>query len=161
MDRTVVADVLFRAAEMVLETAALTWVENAEEGCVPEERGRLIAASMGFHGQASGFVAVAVPEELGAVLAANMVGADENQGADAADTLDAVKELLNMVGMIVVESLFGDMGIAVSPPREIGVSDYMDYAAGRPGMEGVRVGIATDESVMELLLFADEGGGGC
>jgi len=155
MDRKAIEGVLYQAAETVLETAALTWVEDAGEGYELEGRGRVIAARMDFNGHASGFVAVAVPEELGSVLAANMVGTDEDQNADAVDALDAIKELLNMVGMIVVESLFEGGDIAVSPPREMDFSDYVDSAARGPGMEETRVGMVTEESVMELLLMVE------
>ncbi len=150
MDRKAVEEALFQAAETVLETAALTWAEAADEVCGMDEWKGAIAARMDFGGRGIGFAAVALPDELGAILAVNMLGIEEAQGSVGIDAADAAKELLNMTGMLVAEALFGGMEITVSPPREIPVADYRELAR-RP--EPVKVGIVTEDSYMELLLF--------
>jgi chemotaxis protein CheY-P-specific phosphatase CheC len=135
-------DALGAVAARVLEDAAFLFVEAAgDDGGASGPR---VVAAMDFGGPAPGQLHLAVPPDLAAELAANLLGVepDDPEAADRGEA--AVGELLNMIGGVLTAETFGTdvvcpLGIPVvrvtdpgeAPASEIAVASRLVDENGR------------------------------
>lgn len=91
-----------------IERMAFMFGEAADSPEIPPESD-ILHCAMTFKGQRNGGVAIAMPAELCAELASNLLGADPGEVEDPAQNEDALKELLNVVCGQLLTALEGDV----------------------------------------------------
>jgi CheY-specific phosphatase CheX len=103
-DRKVLCEVCFG----VFEQLAFMFGEELEEEDIETDADTFIKATMGFSGPQQGTVSIVVPGTITSVMAANILGLDEDQPIEKNTALDALKELLNTITGRLLTSLFGE-----------------------------------------------------
>jgi hypothetical protein len=92
---------MFQAMEIVapriLEEAAFLFSEPLDEAGIPPEAWDPIGVELRWNGPSTGIMRLWADPSLLAVLAANMLGTDEDDPVSQAKGLDALKESLNMI----------------------------------------------------------------
>lgn len=99
------ATLLARAAGQSLEEAAFVLTEPVEEP--PEWDGPVDVVELGFTGPASGRLLMAAPRRFGCELASNLLGVDPEDAAVNGRGSEALAEMANIVGGVLMEALFG------------------------------------------------------
>jgi hypothetical protein len=95
----------------VFEQLAFMFGEVIEKDEVESDAEEFLRASMTFSGNRSGSIEIIIPRELSPHIAANILGADENERQDALSYEDALKELLNTICGRMLTALFGEEAV--------------------------------------------------
>ena len=103
-DRKILCEVCFK----VFEQLAFMFGEEFEEDDVECDADAFIRASMEFSGPQQGKVELVVPETITTVMAANILGLDDDQPVYEDTAVDALKELLNTITGRLMTSFFGE-----------------------------------------------------
>ncbi len=101
-------EILARVLETVLEQLAFMFGEAVEKKELITGGEKYLHATMGYTGSQSGSVGVAIPAELGVVLASNILGIDEEEEMALEKSIDALKEFLNIVCGQLLTTVYGD-----------------------------------------------------
>ena len=120
-------EVLAKVLESVLEQLAFMFGEVVGKEELITEGERYLHATMGFKGSQSGILGVAVPAEIGVVLASNILGIDEGEEVASEKSVDALKEFLNIVCGQLLTTVYGDapvFDLTVPEVREIDQADW-------------------------------------
>ncbi len=107
----------------VIENLAFMFGEAAEEGELEDSAGGYVLAAMSFSGPMSGRIELAVPREMRAEIAANVLGIDLDDELATSSADDALKELLNVTCGQVLTHLAGE-----EPVFDLGVPEVSDLA---------------------------------
>jgi CheY-specific phosphatase CheX len=96
---------LQKAVQKTLEEVAFIFTEPCEN---PEPiSGQCVEATIAFFGKVPGRLVFRAPRHFAELLAANILGLEPEDATAGALAHEAVGELLNMVGGILLESWFG------------------------------------------------------
>lgn len=162
MEETTVRLILASNALQVLETAVMAFAETADDVDAVDAQLPILAARMDFYGPSSGCMILAAGEELGRRLAMDMLGLDDAEEEEA-DPADALRELLNIIGTISLESIFPGESLEVEPPRALSFPGYLELFDGHRAGHGTgarlvsRQGFVMEEGVLEIALFTGSG----
>ena len=108
----------------VIEKMAFMFGEPAEAEEMPQSAPRAVLAHISFKGPLEGTLALAVPEAMGAELAANALGIDQDDPAASEKAEDSVKELLNVVcGNLLTEIAGEDPVFDLSIPEVVELNE--------------------------------------
>jgi len=91
---------------VALEEVAFLFVQPSEGEA--KWNGRIIQADIMFSGPCNGKLVFALDPQLGVEIASNMIGSDIDETETEAKSLSACSELLNIMGGMVLEKLFGN-----------------------------------------------------
>jgi CheY-specific phosphatase CheX len=103
-DRKVLCEVCFG----VFEQLAFMFGEELGEDEIETDADTFIQATMAFSGPQQGTVSIVVPETITSLMAANILGLEEDQPIEKNTAVDALKELLNTLTGRLITSLFGE-----------------------------------------------------
>ena len=92
----------------VLEKLAFMFGEAVEKEELASDTSEYIRAMMSFTGAMSGKLGLVVPKEMCPEIAANVLGMDPDDELVAAQAIDALKEVLNVVCGNVLTALAGE-----------------------------------------------------
>ncbi len=122
--KTVGLDTLGEVFGEIVEQMAFMFVEAIEEGdeAVPAPSECLIA-HLKFGGEFSGKLSIAVPTEMCAELAANMLGEEADDPDAIAKGTDALKELLNVLCGNLLTAFAGE-----DPVFDLGVPESLPFS---------------------------------
>lgn len=82
-------------------------VEELEDVC-PEEDGQMICIGITFNGPSNGEFIISLPKELTKEISANMLGIDEDDPDVEQKSIDAAKEILNIVCGNMLPKIYGE-----------------------------------------------------
>ncbi len=120
-------DVLLRTVMETLEEAAFIFTEPTE-GTPPEwTEDTVLHAELPFGGDSAGTLMIASSSEPTVELAANLLGIEPSDEDAQEKRADALGEILNIIGGIVVEEWFGteaDVQLGVPEVRAVDVAEY-------------------------------------
>jgi len=141
---------LTRVLEVVLEQLAFMFGEAVEKEELSGKAERYLHAIMKFKGAQSGEIGIAVPSEIGMVLTSNILGIEEGEEVVEEKSVDALKELLNIVCGQFLTTVFGE-----GPVFDLSVPEVKELD--REGWERMRrnpevVGMVVEE--LPLLAHA-------
>lgn len=88
--------ILFETARRILQEAAFAFTDDPEDSG-REPGGAFMACSVAFNGPFHGAMALASGKRLASILAANMLGVDEDDPDADRKKADALGEILNMI----------------------------------------------------------------
>lgn len=88
-------EILLRLLEVVLEQLAFMFIEEVEKEDLIVREGRFFHVSMSFKGFQSGHIEMAIPERMSHLVAANILGIEDDEMIKQS-AADAVRELLNI-----------------------------------------------------------------
>ncbi|HNT33855.1 MAG TPA: chemotaxis protein CheX [bacterium] len=108
----------------VFERMAFMFGEIVEKASLPSLQRTGYLAKMGFEGPICGSVSMAVAQSMCPVIAANVLGMDEDDEFVTEKSLDALKEMLNVICGQIVTSLAGD-----EPVFDLSVPQVVDIGA--------------------------------
>jgi CheY-specific phosphatase CheX len=103
-DRKILTEVCYR----VFEQLAFMFGEELEDDDIDCDAERFLRATMGFNGPHKGLVELIVPDTITGLMAANILGLDEDHPVDDDNAVDALKELLNTITGQLMTSLYGE-----------------------------------------------------
>lgn len=158
MDLDALRDALASAGRRVLEDAAFVFTEVAGEptgeGAWP---GSVIQVFLPFSGPARGRFMLAATPELGAALAADMLGEDPDAPALEGKAADALGEFLNMMAGVTLEEVLGSEG-----SWELGVPSPCTVSPAEHVAERARAEVwahldTEEEDPVELAVFLEGG----
>ena len=101
-------EVLIKILGTVLEQFAFMIGETVEKEEIFIEGERYLHAIINFKGVQSGTLGIAIPAELGVVLASNILGIDEGDEVAVEKSVDALKELLNIFYGQFLTTVYGE-----------------------------------------------------
>lgn len=136
---------------IVAENLAFMFGELAEDGPVPAPD-RRVMASMRFTGPYGGAIEIAVPFEMCAEIAANVLGVDPDDERISVDPLDALKELLNVTCGHVLTSLAGDEPVFDLTVPETSDMNKQQWTAMTENPETVAFLVDENPVLMRLIL---------
>ena len=115
---------MFQAMEIVapriLEEAAFLFSEPLDESAIPSEAWHPVGVELRWNGPSTGVMRLWADPALLAVIAANMLGIDEDDPVSQAKGADALKESLNMiVGNCLTEAWGPGPVFLLDVPRRI------------------------------------------
>ncbi len=103
---TLKKEVLERVVAHVLEDAAFVLAEPLEENAPNPEEWRAVGVSLSFRGPVNGQIEMWAPREVALGFAANMLGLDAEDFETEEESLDAMKEVLNIIcGNLLTEAM--------------------------------------------------------
>ncbi|MDB5103445.1 MAG: hypothetical protein JWP91_1134 [Fibrobacteres bacterium] len=109
---------VMRVFSQVLERQVFLFpdpIDTMEFAAAPE---KLLASSMTFNGKCDGGLALAVPEALARIIAANFLGMDEDDPVVESHGNDSLGEILNVICGHLLTALYGrDEVFDLSIPR--------------------------------------------
>ena len=82
-------------------------IEETEERC-PDEDGQMICIGITFNGPNNGEFIISLPKELTKEISANMLGVDEDDPDVEQKSIDAAKEILNIVCGNMLPKIYGE-----------------------------------------------------
>lgn len=116
--------ILFDTARRILQQAAFAFTDDPEDGG-QEPAGAFMACSVAFNGPFHGAMALASGERLASVLAANMLGVDEDDPDAHRKKSDALGEILNMICGNVLPAIAGTRAeFAITAPEPLTESQF-------------------------------------
>lgn len=145
---------LEKAARRVLEDAAFVFTESVNTTERPAGwKESVIQASLPYSGPVNGCFIIAAPPELGAELAASILGLEPDTYEAVDKAGDALAEILNMLAGIVLEDTFqAEETWQLGVPRVKSVSAGKHYAM--MGQTDVKIQLNTEEGgIVEVGLF--------
>lgn len=92
-----IKETLTRILENVMEELAFMFGGPASKDEISTEEDKFLHINMGFKGQWSGKLGIAIPAGLGTIIASNILGIDEDEDEAEGKSVDALKEFLNTV----------------------------------------------------------------
>ena len=120
-------EILTRVLENVMEQLAFMFGEPAQKDELILEEEKCLHISMQFNGLRNGKLDLVIPASMGISLAANILGLDEDDEEAENNSVDALKELVNMVcGQFLTEA-YGDkpvFNLTIPTVEEIDRGDW-------------------------------------
>lgn len=111
-----------------VETLTFMFGDPVEKEDVPHMDVEWSQARLDFEGAKSGYLALTVPSDVCAEIAANIMGMDVDEVTDESVSIDALKELLNVVSGHIVPSLQGeDNDFRLSVPTLVKLDGNLCY----------------------------------
>ena len=105
MSQTPSAGQLSRVVSQTLEEAAFVFAEAAAEPV--QQRGDVVEGVLSFSGVQSGSIVMLTSPAFAAELAANLLGVDPDDAEALVRGKDAVGEMLNIIGGVLLEAWLG------------------------------------------------------
>ncbi len=136
--------ILFNTAVSVFEEGAFALEDMPDDELVIGQS-EAIAVEMAFRGEFDGKLSMMLPERLGGMLAANMLGIDEDNPDAQQAKIDASKEILNMIGGHILPLIAGtapefkfEAPVAVTAPDfdALAACGFGDFAQAELCIEG-------------------------
>mgnify|MGYP001008461714 CR=1 FL=1 len=143
-------DKVGRSFSEVLEKLAFMFAEPAEADELPAAEGKLVLVAMGFSGHWRGRLELAVPEEMSAELAANVLGLDAGDEAALERSADALKELLNVACGSILTTLAGDQPVFDLSVPKVAALPPEAWAAMRDDPETLRFVLEDRPALLRL-----------
>ncbi len=134
-------EVFTRVLEEVLEQLAFMFGEAVEKDEMIVDGEKYLHVTMGFKGNKTGDVGIAIPSEMSVSLASNILGIDEGEEIALEKSVDALKELLNIVCGQLLTSAYGDepvFDLTVPEVEEVGKENWEVFLE-RPDTVGMMV----------------------
>jgi len=117
--------VLYEVCFSVFEQLAFMFGEEFEEDDMEISADKFLRATMEFNGPEKGTVALVIPITITSLMAANILGLEDDQPIEDETAVDALKELLNTITGRLMTSLFGEeVVIDLSIPQ----TEELNYA---------------------------------
>ncbi len=104
-------EVLGEVVYDVFEKLAFMFGEVVDKEEVPQTATAYVRASMTFSGDMAGTIALTVPVEVCPEIAANVLGLDQDDELVAAQAIDALKEVLNVICGNVLTAIAGEKAL--------------------------------------------------
>lgn len=136
----------------VAENLAFMFIEAPEDDMPPEPDGPCVVSEMTFTGPSSGKLALAVPEALCPVIAANVLGIELDDELAMAESHDALNELLNVTCGNLLTALAGDepvFDLTVPTTRALTPEEW---AAMQASPQAITVIIEDNPAVLQLIM---------
>ncbi|MCK5267258.1 MAG: chemotaxis protein CheX [Spirochaetes bacterium] len=113
-------NIIIRVVDEIFEDFAFMFQESLLKEDIPEIDENCIKTSIGFEGPVIGTVSLVVPETMCKVLAANLLGFDQEEILVPAKGIDALKEVLNIICSNIITSLYNeDLVFEYSVPKAV------------------------------------------
>ena len=104
------SEIITESVVDIFEKAAFLFpipIEETEEGCSDED-GQMICIGITFNGPSNGEFIISLPKELTKEISANMLGIDEDDPDVEQKSIDAAKEILNIVCGNILPKIYGE-----------------------------------------------------
>ncbi len=127
MDNKHKQDVLRRTVMDTLEDAAFIFTEPADDAPPEWTEDTILRAELPFSGEAAGSLIIGSSSEPTVELAANLLGIEPDDEDAQAMRADALGEILNIIGGIIIEAWFGteaDVQLGVPDVQTVNVAEY-------------------------------------
>lgn len=115
-------------AMRILERAAFLFSDEIAENCIPGTDASWIGKGVGleYQGPVVGEIRLWVGSGLPKMIAANMLGMEDESTIGDKEQSDAVKEILNILAGIFITEAFGTEPVfQLSIPAELDMDDYL------------------------------------
>jgi CheY-specific phosphatase CheX len=141
----------------VMEKLAFMFGELTPKTDLPQTGSTYIQASMTFIGDMTGTLSLMVPEALGPVITANVLGMEPDDELVVARAMDTLKEVLNVTCGQVLIALAGERPIFDLSIPAVSRLDRAEWSSLVDDPE--TLGFLVDDNPVLLRLSLEDGGG--
>lgn len=156
MDGEAFSASLQAAASSVLESTAFTLIEPLHDMENSEDKSSCeTGALLRFTGPFSGTLVAMTSEKLAGMIAADMVGL-EDEFSGRVDRYDAMKEILNIICGEFLPCIFhGQDDYSVESPKDLAQPDLQALTASEPGEVIAKTDLVIEGEALSLLLLRE------